>query len=240
MKILIPTAKQLNADITMLEKVSPCLQQTHQIIDKMAELSVASLQHLYQSSDDVSTQAHAQWQLLQSKEAVGTQAIALFDGLMYRHMQREKWTDADKIYVNQHVRITSALYGVITPDMIIAPYRLDFQQKLLFENGETLMKLWRDQYDASVAHEDVVLSLLSSEFEQVFSPRVRERFIRVTFMENGKIHATISKKARGAFVDAMIHAHVKDVAGIKKLEVAGFCYNETTSTEKHLVFEKMT
>lgn len=238
MKILIPTAKQLNTLTSASSDIMPLLDNTKRIIDEMSGMSVDALQQLYQSSREVSEQAYAYWQSMLSESVLGTQAIALFDGLMYRNMHREKWQQTDYDYVQQHVSITSALYGVVPADRVIAPYRLDFQQKLVINNAP-LTQLWREQYDASVAQETSVLSLLSSEFEQVFSPQVREKFIKVTFIENGKIHATISKKARGELVYAMIQSRVEDIEMVKTLIVAGFCYNETASTDKHWVFEKV-
>ena len=48
--------------------------------------------------------------------------------------------------------------------------------------------------------------LLSSEFETVFSKEIQDRMVTFKFLEekNGqlKVHSTISKKARGAFVTA--------------------------------------
>lgn len=238
MKILIPTAKQLSTVTPTTSDIMPLLDNTKRIIATMSQLSLEALQQLYHSSQDVSQQAQKQWQSLQSDVVLGESAINLFDGLMYRHMQRDKWTEEDIAYVREYVWITSALYGVIPSDAVIAPYRLDFQQKLVI-NHATLTQLWREQYDASVSQETEVLSLLSSEFEQVFSPHIREKFIKVTFIENGKIHATISKKARGALVYEAVKSRVCSIEDIKRLTVNGFCYNDTASTEKNWVFEKM-
>ena len=47
--------------------------------------------------------------------------------------------------------------------------------------------------------EKLVVSLLSSEFEEVFSKKQRDGFIRLSFMEEKegvlKVHSTISKKS---------------------------------------------
>ena len=87
----------------------------------------------------------------------------------------------------------------------MAPHRLDFLMKLKVA-GKTLKSHWKAAYDEAVTQEEVIFSLLSSEFETVFSKEIREK--------NGdlQIHggqgwsaedsSTISKKARGAFSDS--------------------------------------
>ncbi len=42
--------------------------------------------------------------------------------------------------------------------------------------------LWKEDYDQAV--EEQILSLLSSEFEQVFSKAIQKGMIRIKFMEN--------------------------------------------------------
>ena len=108
--------------------------------------------------------------------------------------------------------------------------------------GKSLKAFWKEDYDQAVEGEKQVLSLLSSEFEQVFSKAIRERMTRIKFMENRggtlKIHSTISKKARGAMVTAMMKEEITHLEDLKSLEVAGFSYREDLSQEKEWVFVK--
>ena len=107
---------------------------------------------------------------------------------------------------------------------------------------KSLKAFWKEDYDQAVEGEEQILSLLSSEFEQVFSKAIRERMIRIKFMENRggtlKIHSTISKKARGAMVTAMMKEEIIHLEALKSLEVAGFSYREDLSQEKEWVFVK--
>ena len=108
--------------------------------------------------------------------------------------------------------------------------------------GKSLKAFWKEDYDQAVEGEEQILSLLSSEFEQVFSKAIRERMIRIKFMENRggtlKVHSTISKKARGAMVTAMMKEEITHLEDLKSLEVAGFSYREDLSQEKEWIFVK--
>ena len=90
--------------------------------------------------------------------------------------------------------------------------------------------------------QELIFSLLSSEFETVFPKKIREKMVTFKFMEDRdgklKIHSTISKKARGAFLTALMEGQVASVEEIKKLSFAGFTYRDDLSSDKEMVFVK--
>ena len=137
--------------------------------------------------------------------------------------------------------ITSALYGVIPAFAPIAPHRLDFLMKLKVA-GKSLKSHWQAAYEESMKGEELIFSLLSSEFETVFPKEIREKMVAFKFMEERdgklKIHSTISKKARGAFLTALMEGQVTSVEEIKKLSFADFNYREDLSSDKELAFVK--
>ena len=108
--------------------------------------------------------------------------------------------------------------------------------------GKTLKSHWKFAYDEATNGEDLIFSLLSSEFETVFSKEIREKMVTFKFMEDRggqlKIHSTISKKARGAFLTAMIENQVQTVEEARRLSFAGFNYREDLSQQQELVFVK--
>ena len=108
--------------------------------------------------------------------------------------------------------------------------------------GKTLKSHWKQAYDEAVKQEDLIFSLLSSEFETVFSKETREKMVTFKFMEDRggqlKIHSTISKKARGAFLTALIENQVQTVEEARRLSFAGFNYREDLSQQQELVVVK--
>lgn len=240
MKILIPTAKELNLDLP--EKATVPLSPLSQaVLDELATYSVADLEGFYKISPERATEEYQRIQAMKKGEALHFPAIQLFDGLMYRHIKRQGLSAAEENYLQDQVLITSALYGVIPAYTAISPHRLDFLMKMKVD-GKSLKTYWKSAYDQEVAGEEVLISLLSSEFETVFSKEVRERMLTFKFMENRdgklKIHSTISKKARGAFLTTMMEQQVQDVEMIKKINFAGFSYREDLSSERELAFVK--
>lgn len=240
MKLLIPTAKEMNLD-TLEKTGNPVSNETQEVIDALASLSLEELASLYKISIERASEEEQRIQALKSDTAKTYPALNLFDGLMYRNIRRTDWTETEAAYVQDHLLITSALYGVIPAHTPIAPHRLDFLMKLKVQ-GKSLKTFWKAVYDQALQEEELIISLLSSEFETVFSKEVQDRMVTFKFLEekNGqlKVHSTISKKARGAFVSALLENQITKVEEMKQLSFNGFAYQDDLSTDKQLVFVK--
>ena len=240
MKILIPTAKEMNTEIPRLE-AKPLRPESQAVVDELAIYSAQELESFYKISAEKAQEEYDHIQALKNETATNYPALHLFDGLMYRNIKRDDLTQAEQAYLEKHLMITSALYGVIPAFAPIAPHRLDFLMKLKVA-GKSLKSHWQSAYEESLKGEELIFSLLSSEFENVFPKESREKMVTFKFMEERdgklKIHSTISKKARGAFLTALMEGQVTSVEEIKKLSFAGFNYREDLSTSKELAFVK--
>ena len=240
MKILIPTAKEMNTDLPSSE-ANPLKPESQAVLAALALYSASQLESFYKVSAEKAAEEFQHIQALKRQTAQHYPALKLFDGLMYRHIKRDKLTEAEQAYLENHVFITSALYGVVAALSPMSPHRLDFLMKLKVA-GKTLKSHWKVAYDEAVKQEEVIFSLLSSEFETVFSKEIREIMVTFKFMEDKggrlKIHSTISKKARGAFLTALIENQVQTVEEARRLSFAGFNYREDLSQPQELVFVK--
>lgn len=240
MKILIPTAKEMNIDHPCIEAL-PLREESQVVLDSLAHYSASELESFYKVSAEKAEEEYGHIQALKDHRAKHYPALKLFDGLMYRHIKRNGLTEAEQTYLENHVLITSALYGVVPALSPMAPHRLDFLMKLKVA-GKTLKSHWKSAYDEVLQDENLIFSLLSSEFETVFSKEIREKMVTFKFMEDKasqlKIHSTISKKARGAFLTALIEGQVQTVEQARQLSFAGFDYQPDLSSDLELVFVK--
>lgn len=240
MIILLPTAKELNEEVLPTSEIAPKLL-TQEISQIVASYNLDELMKLYKINENLAQTVHKQWQAILKHEAISYPAWQLFDGLMYRQIQRTNLSAAQMDYVTKTIYLTSALYGVIPATSGIAPHRLDFQQCLKI-NQHSLKQNWQAYFDQAVEKHTPILSLLSSEFEEVFSKSVRQQFYRCIFIEKkaGKerIHSTISKKARGKLVNCCIQHQITTIDQIRQLQFDGFIYQFHRSSERELVFIK--
>ena len=69
-------------------------------------------------------------------------------------------------FANDHLRILSGLYGILSPLDLIEPYRLKWKLKLENKNGKDLYKFWKNKITDYIikeleTHESKVLLNLS-------------------------------------------------------------------------------
>lgn len=231
MKILLPTAKELDLSGTFTESepLSPAGQTVLEALEQITDWSA-----FFKLKEDKAKEEEERFLALRQGQAKSKPALQLFNGLMYRQINRDQ---TDNPFWN-YVYITSSLYGCVPILTPMAPHRLDFQVPLQVE-GQSLSQFWRPHFDAAIGN-DTVLSLLSSEFEQVFSKEVRDQFIRIQFKEKKgntlKTHSTISKKGRGLLIQTLMENPVQELEAIKRINIAGFVYQEDLSDTKDWIF----
>ena len=238
MKILIPTAKELNKKAIPHKKISLSDKST-EIVSEIAKLSVEDLAKVYKIKDEKAVEEFSRWEKINNKTAKSFEALELFNGLMYRNIDRAGFDETDKKYIKENVFITTSLYGVIGAYDLIQEHRLDFLQNVKI-SGQSLKNFWRANYDESIEDENLVVSLLSSEFEEVFSKKQKEKFIKISFMEEKeeklKVHSTISKKARGKFLTELVKNKVSSIEEMKKIQFDDFKFSVENSDERTLAF----
>lgn len=237
MKILIPTAKEMNTNIESFDFEKLDLK-SEQILNKILEFDEKDLAKFYKIKTAQASIEKIRLNNIKNKTAKSYKAIELFNGLMYRNIKRNNLSRQEETYMKSNVFITSSFYGMINAYQKISEHRLDFMQKIRLDN-KSLKDFWRPSYDDFVENETVI-SLLSSEFEEVFSKDIRDNFIKIIFMEKKdnqfKTHSTISKKARGKFLSCLIENNIDDIHAIKNLEFEDYRYDAKLSSEKEYIF----
>ncbi|MBF0746636.1 peroxide stress protein YaaA [Gemella sp. 19428wG2_WT2a] len=238
MKILIPTAKEMSTK-SKSKSGKDLGNISRGILQELRKLDSQSLAKLYKIKEDQAEKEVRRWQEIANKTAKSYSALNLFDGLMYRNIKREILTETEREYFIKNVFITSSFYGIINVFDEISEHRLDFLQNIKVEDN-SLKKLWRPEYDLFLEGEDFIISLLSNEFEEVFSKEIRNKFIKVIFMEEKagvrKSHSTISKKARGKFLTYLVKNNIESFEEIKKIKFENYKLERNLSTDRQLVF----
>ena len=121
---LIPTAKEMK--ILTQSSHKPLTSKSSAIAHELAKLSTDELARCYKLSLPAAEEEAKRWALLVTNQAANYPALHLFNGLMYRHIVREELSTDELAYLDEHVFITSALYGIIPVRESIAAHRLDF------------------------------------------------------------------------------------------------------------------
>lgn len=160
-------------------------------------------------------------------------ALSLYQGTVFKQLELEKYTDHLN-YLQNHLRIMSAYYGVLHYNTKIFPYRLDMTMKPHHMN---LYEYWYTPIYQHFENEDYIISLASKEFtDMLHHPHIY--FIDFIEIKESKLkrNAMIIKKARGQMLNQMILQEIKTLDELKTLNIDGYTYHEEYNQENTLAF----
>lgn len=105
-----------------------------------------------------------------------TPAILAYDGIAYKYMAPSVFEDSQFSYIQEHLRMLSAFYGVLKPMDGVRPYRLEMQAKLRVGDYKDLYAYWGDNLYKSIVDEShVIINLASKEYSKCIEKYLNER-----------------------------------------------------------------
>lgn len=169
-------------------------------------------------------------------KSLGIRAVRAFTGVVFRQLNIDAYSDAQKAFVSANLRIISSLYGWLRPDDIIKPYRFDFKSHVA-PLGETLMKYWKKDVtialvrDLQARGDRVIIDLLPADASKCVDWKLVKRFAKVYKVDFKTIigpdetktpNSGRLKELRGRLLDQIIREGVTDPAAIATLESADY------------------
>lgn len=232
MKIIISPAKVQNGKDTIPMSLEPILfhSKTNHLNDLLMGYSKASLGKLMKIKGKLLDQTY--YNLHQHTEPV--HAITLYNGIVFKEINAGSYELPQLEYMNRHLRILSAYYGVLKPTSGIIPYRLDMTMKPQEKN---LYLYWDESVNEHFADDELLINLASLEFSKM----VDKPMLNIHFKEeqsNGslKIITVRAKKARGLMVDYLISNMIENPNEIKNFCEMDYQFSENLSDNQNFIF----
>lgn len=246
MRIILSPAKKMNVDTdTLLAKGTPIfLPQTSRILDWLRQQSQASLKEIWKCNDKIAQVNFERLEHMEPEKAQ-TPAILSYEGIAYQYMAPSVFEYSQFDYVQEHLRILSAFYGVLKPMDGVTPYRLEMQAKACVDGCKDLYEFWGNRLYQEVRDSSgIIINLASKEYAKAIEKylKAEDRYITVTFAEalKGKLvtKGTYAKMARGEMVRFMAENQMEDPEEIKGFNRLGYRYRDDLSCETEFVFER--
>lgn len=239
MKIIISPAKTMQEGHGPYTSLPALLSRTSILLEELKEKSTAQLMHIYGCSEKIAETNASRFARMDLDNGL-MKAIERYTGLQYRHIDYKSLDDSAKQYLEEHLRILSAFYGVLSPEDGIVAYRLDFNSKLEIGRRRNLYGFWEDR-PALCFKGEVVINLASAEFEKLVVPYLSPKeVITCEFgqIKNGKFKtaSTLAKSARGEMVRWMAVNKIEYVEDLKNFKAMHFSYDENLSNAHTFVF----
>jgi len=163
-------------------------------------------------------------------------AIAAYNGVSFKQLELETYREKEFNFLNNHLTILSALYGVVEPSNPIKEYRLDMNMKLL--KDETLYKFWKKEINDYFKDDELIFNLASKEFSKIIEKPMITMDFKEKKEESYKSVSAYSKKGRGLMLNYIVKNKITSIDQIKRFNLDGYSLNDKLSDEFNLIFTR--
>lgn len=222
-------------------------KETNSLIKQLKQWSLKEVQQRMKLSADKAIEAYNYIQNWGKRVNESQSAPALFAyiGEAFKALDADSMNQIELDYLQEKLCILSGLYGVLSAQTRVEPYRLEMAQAGLLPDGQTLYSFWkkpiRDFLNKSLAKNAFVINLASTEYSKVIEdPKLRIRMITPQFLEfnndKPKAVSVFSKQARGAMLRWCAQIQLQDPEQLKSFDLLGYRFDEARSTNNEWVF----
>lgn len=234
-----------------IQSIPDQLEDSQLLINEAKKLDIKDVRELMEVSENISilnVERFNTWQLPFTTENAKA-ALFAFKGDVYSGIQKEKYTDDDLAYAQEHLRILSGLYGALRPMDLIQPYRLEMKTKLKNPRGENLYQFWNERITNKLnealeeQEEKVLVNLASKEYFKSVKPKKLDgALLNISFKETKgdktRVIAIFAKRARGMMTDFILRNRIEHAEDIKDFGAGGYKFSSQQSTDKNWVFTR--
>ena len=241
MKIIISPAKKLDNSVKVQNsKMNPSfLSVSTKLIQILKGKSISELKDLMGLSDNL---AQLNWQRFQDWDIENRntyKALELFNGAVYEGINVKNFNKSDNDFAQNNLRILSGLYGILKPNDLILPYRLEMGTKLKTIKGNNLYRFWQDKLYQNIGEElnnEVLINLASNEYSKVLKlNKIKSEVITPVFKDykNGKLKVIsfFAKKARGEMVNFIIKNKITSFEELKLFKNNGYAFSDENNAD---------
>jgi len=219
----------------------------HNALD-MSQYSPAELERLLRVNSKIATDNYLRYQDFCSPANKTMPAIFAYTGAVYKRISSKDFSIDDFFYVQDHLRITSFLYGLLRPLDAIKPYRLEGDVRLPERGGRTMFEYWKplltDWFIESIKEKGgILLNLASAEMQNLFDWNRVQHEVRVVtpdfhVWKAGRLATIVIyvKMCRGEMARLAMKDRIADPEQLQSFSWEGFKYDENRSTENHYVY----
>lgn len=223
-------------------------KEAHENALHMAQFSSEELARLLHINNKLAAENVLRYHEFLSPESLSLPALLAYTGIVFKRLNPKDFTHEDWLYAQQHLFITSFLYGLLRPLDLIKPYRLEGDVRLAEHGNRTMFEYWRplltDYFIAEIQKQGgLLINLASAEMKDLFQWKEVTQTVQVVTPEfmvykNGKPTTIVvyAKMCRGEMTRFILKNRIEDVEALKSFEWEGFTFDEALSHNERMVF----
>lgn len=249
MQILISCAKTMTgtAAVAAPRTTRPLFEtEAAGLALRLAALPAGELERMLRVNPRIAAENRRRY--LAFHDAPQLPAIAAYTGVVFRHIAPAEFSPADFAYAQEHLSITSFLYGLLRPLDAIRTYRLEGDAVLPGRGDETMFSYWQSRLTDDLlgrihADDGILVNLASGEMKRLFDwkrvcreARVITPEFRVREGDRLKTVVVYTKMCRGEMTRHILKNRIADPATLRSFEWEGFRLDPALSKGDDWVF----
>ena len=251
MQILLACAKIMHEALPSkgLALHTPRFQQEAEAFaHDLAQYDSSSLQEILKCNRPIAQQNKLRYLHFFDVDNPPLPAILAYHGQAYKHLKAEQLSEETLHYADQHLWITSFLYGLLRPLDGIHPYRLEGHIELPSSEGKRLFEFWKTRLtdlliNTVKADDGILIHLSTEEFEHLFDwkrvtteVQVIQPIFYVRKGDSFKVQAVWAKSCRGAMTRFLLTQQITNPAELSAFDYEGFHFLREENNQ--LIFVK--
>ena len=251
MMILISCAKTMSDKATydVPFSTTPMFKE-HAIREaiELSEKSTEELANILHVNTDIALKNHMRYRDFLSEDPSPIPALFAYNGAVFKNISPRTLSKEDLIYAQDHLLITSFLYGLLRPLDSIKGYRLEGNIKLAENGGLSMFDFWKGELTDLLINlvnknGGTIVYLASEEMKELFDWKKVERNINIIYpefqvMKKDKLKTIViyTKMCRGQMTRFILENRIKDVEMLKSFSWEGFSFNQERSSKNKFSF----
>ncbi len=242
MRIILSPAKKMRREDVLLPWTKPVFQkEAQEVLTALRSHTPEERQKIWNCSAKLAAENEERLTAIDLKKGISP-ALFSYCGLAYNYLAADALSDGELEYLQDHLRILSALYGCLRPMDGICSYRLEMEAPLSVNKADDLYSFWGDKIAKEVLTGDrTVINLASREYSDAVEPHLPKgtRMIHIVFAVEVKgalkTKGTLAKMARGRMVRWLAENRISEESDLIKF--AEDCeFFKDRSDADHLVY----
>ena len=251
MQILLSCAKTMatHSDIQTPDTTIPAyLHEAQELALQLNELSVEEIEKLLNVNRQIASENKLRYQQFHDEATPALPALLAYTGIVFKHLNADDFTADDFRYAQEHLNITSFLYGLLRPLDIIKNYRLEGNVSLPDNNGISMFRFWHERLTEAFINkikedDGILVNLASDEMKKLFDwKRISKEITIITpdfrTYKNNKLKTIViyTKMCRGEMTRYILKNRIENIEEIKLFEWEGFKWNQELSKGNNWLF----
>jgi cytoplasmic iron level regulating protein YaaA (DUF328/UPF0246 family) len=221
-------------------------QEAGDLISRLSAFRADEIAKKEKVSLRIALSAYESIQTFPLPSTIRKEAVFAYSGNVYDKLHAKDLDETTLQFLQRHLCIFSALYGLLRPLDRIKPYRLDMGSGLIPD----LYPFWKEKVTRSLVdllkeNDYLLVNLASAEYFRMIDLKALPRQTRIITpvfqqQKNGKLstNSLFAKQARGWMLRFIAKNQLTEPYGMQAFDDAGYLFNPRLSSQNEWYFTK--